>query len=38
MGILVGIFLNTQRSWTRPTLMHRERTLKEVTRPEGRSG
>jgi len=37
MGILVGIFLNTQRSWTRPTLMHRERTLKEVTRPEGKA-
>ncbi len=30
MGILVGIFLNTQRAWTRPTLMRRERSLKEV--------
>jgi cell division protein FtsW len=30
MGILVGIFLNTQRAWARPALMHRERTLKEV--------
>jgi len=30
MGILVGVFLNTQRAWTRPELMHRERTLKEV--------
>jgi cell division protein FtsW len=31
MGILVGVFLNTQRAWTRPALMHRERMLKEVT-------
>ena len=30
MGILVGIFLNTQRAWTRPALMRRERSLKEV--------
>ena len=30
MGILVGVFLNTQRTWARPELMHRERTLKEV--------
>jgi len=30
MGMLVGIFLNTQRAWTRPALMHRERSLKEV--------
>jgi cell division protein FtsW len=30
MGILVGVFLNTQRAWASPALMHRERTLKEV--------
>ena len=30
MGILVGIFLNTQRAWTRPAFMRRERSLKEV--------
>jgi cell division protein FtsW len=30
MGVLVGVFLNTQRAWARPALMHRERTLKEV--------
>ncbi len=30
MGILVGIFLNTQRAWTKPALMRRERSLKEV--------
>ena len=30
MGILVGIFLNTQRAWTRPSFMRRERSLKEV--------
>ena len=30
MGILVGVFLNTQRAWTRPALMRRERSLKEV--------
>jgi cell division protein FtsW len=30
MGILVGVFLNTQRTWIRPELMHRERSLKEV--------
>jgi cell division protein FtsW len=30
MGILIGIFLNTQRAWTRPALMRRARSLKEV--------
>ncbi len=30
MGILVGLFLNTRRAWTRPSLMRRERALKEV--------
>jgi cell division protein FtsW len=30
MGILVGVFINTQRAWTRPALMRRERSLKEV--------
>jgi cell division protein FtsW len=30
MGMLVGIFLNTQRAWTRPAFMRRERSLKEV--------
>lgn len=30
MGILVGILLNTQRAWTRPAFMRRERSLKEV--------
>ena len=30
MGILVGIFLNTQRAWTKPAFMRRERSLKEV--------
>jgi len=30
MGVLVGIFLNTRRAWTRPALMRRERALKEV--------
>jgi cell division protein FtsW len=30
MGVLVGIFLNTQRAWTRPAFMRRERSLKEV--------
>jgi cell division protein FtsW len=30
MGILVGVFLNTQRAWTRPALMRRERSLKEI--------
>jgi cell division protein FtsW len=30
MGVLVGILLNTQRAWTRPAFMRRERSLKEV--------
>jgi cell division protein FtsW len=30
MGILVGVFLNTQRAWTKPAFMRRERSLKEV--------
>jgi len=30
MGLLLGIILNTQRSWTRPVLMKRARALKEV--------
>jgi cell division protein FtsW len=30
MGVLVGLFLNTRRAWTRPALMRRERALKEV--------
>jgi cell division protein FtsW len=30
MGLLVGILVNTQRSWPRPTLSRRRRILKEV--------
>ncbi len=30
MGVLVGIFLNTQRAWTRPAFMRRVRSFKEV--------
>jgi cell division protein FtsW len=30
MGVLVGIFLNTRRAWTRPALMRRERALKDM--------
>ena len=30
MGVLVGIILNTQRAWTKPAFMRRERSLKEV--------
>ena len=30
MGILVGVFFNTHRTWAGAPLMHRERTLKEV--------
>lgn len=30
MGILIGIILNAQRAWTRPSLMRRARSLKEV--------
>ena len=30
MGILVGVFINTQRAWAGAELMHRERSLKEV--------
>jgi cell division protein FtsW len=31
MGVLVGVFLNTQRTWTQPALMRRDRVFKEVT-------
>jgi cell division protein FtsW len=30
MGLLIGILLNTQRSWPRPTLSRRQRMMKEV--------
>jgi cell division protein FtsW len=30
MGLLVGIIVNTQRSWPRPVLSRRQRTMKEV--------
>jgi cell division protein FtsW len=30
MGVLVGLMLNTQRAWTRPAFMRRERSFKEV--------
>jgi len=30
MGLLVGIIVNTQRSWPRPALARRQRTMKEV--------
>jgi len=30
MGLLLGILFNTQRSWSRPAVMNRDRAMKEV--------
>jgi cell division protein FtsW len=31
MGVLLGIIVNTQRSWPRSALSHKRRTMQEVT-------
>ena len=30
MGMLMGVVLNTARTWTKPVLLGRERTMEEV--------